>query len=96
MERSAMRAARALLPIALVTSCTAPGSEATGPAPGSVAWYETASPQQVANHFRVQCVAAGYMPGTPEIAECIKREAKAARQPNVARAAAIAAATAGN
>lgn len=96
MARSAMRAARALLPIALVASCTTGGSEATGPAPGSTAWYETASPQQVANYFRAQCVAIGYIPGTPGIAECIKNEAKAAQQSNVARAAAVAAATAGN
>jgi hypothetical protein len=91
-----MRVARALLPMVLVAGCTAGSSVTTGPTPGSAAWYETASPQQIANYFRAQCVAFGHLPGTPEIAECIKKEADAARQSNVARAAAIAAATAGN
>lgn len=96
MARSAMRAAWALLPLALVAACTAVRSEANGPTPGSAAWYETASRQQITNHFRGQCVAFGYLPGTPEMAECIGREASAARQSKIARSAAIAATTAEN
>ena len=59
------------------------------------AWYETASPEKIANYFRSQCVVYGHLPGTPEMAECIGKEASAAKQTNVARSAAIAAATAG-
>ena len=46
------------------------------------------SPKVVANYLRGQCVAYGYMPGTPEIASCIQREAAANKQSNVARSAA--------
>jgi hypothetical protein len=90
----ALRMSCTLLVLALV-GCTSTGDETGGPTPGSDAWYETASPKQIANYFRSQCVAYGYMPGTPEMAECIGKEASAAKQTNVARSAAIAAATAG-
>lgn len=85
-----------LLLLALVAGCTSAGGEISGPAPGSPEWYETASPESIANHFRTRCIAYGYLPGTPEMADCIKKEAAASRQPNIARSAAIAAATAGN
>jgi hypothetical protein len=93
----AIRSAQALLlPVVCAVGCTAVGGESAGSPPGSAAWYETASPEQIGNYFRTQCVASGYLPGTPEMAECIRREANAAKQSDVARAAAIAAATAGN
>jgi hypothetical protein len=85
-----------VLMAALVVGCTGDGGEARGPAPGSPAWYETASVESMASYFRAQCVAQGYLPGTREMADCIRAEASAAGQSNVARSAAIAAATAGN
>lgn len=77
-----------------LVGCTSAGNGPTGPAPGTDAWYATASPEKIANYFRSQCVTYGYLPGTPEMAECIGKEARAAKQANVARSAAIAAATA--
>ena len=84
-----------LLPLALVVGCTSVDSGNSGVVAGSPAWFEAASPKAIANYFRGQCIAYGYMPGTPEIASCIQREAAANKQSNVARSAAIAAATAG-
>ena len=89
-----MQASWMFLLLALV-GCTSTGDGAAGPAPGTDAWYETASPEKIANYFRSQCVVYGHLPGTPEMAECIGKEASAAKQTNVARSAAIAAATAG-
>ena len=84
-----------LLPLALIAGCTSVDNGKSDVVAGSPAWFDTASPKVVANYFRGQCVAYGYMPGTPEIASCIQREAAANEQSNVARSAASAAATAG-
>lgn len=89
-----MQALSTFLLLALA-GCTSASSGTGGPAPGSDAWYETASPEKIANYFRSQCVTYGYLPGTPEMAECIGKEASAAKQTHVARSAAIAAAAAG-
>ena len=84
-----------LLPFALVAACTSVDSGKSDVVAGSPAWFATASPEVITNYFRRQCVFYGYMPGTPEIASCIQREAAANKQSNVARSAAVVAATAG-
>jgi hypothetical protein len=83
-----------LFPFALVVGCTSVDSGNGDVVTGSPAWFATASPEAITNHFRKQCVFYGYMPGTPEIASCIQREAAANKQPNIARSAAVVAATA--
>jgi hypothetical protein len=84
-----------LFPFALVVGCTSVDSGNGGVAAGSPAWFATASPEAITNYFRKQCVGYGYMPGTPEMASCIQKEAVTNKQSNVARSAAIASATAG-
>lgn len=81
-----------LLP-ALVAGCASGSGETSHPAPGSPAWYETASQQSIAEYLRARCVNYGYMLGTSEMAECIRKEASAAGQTNIAHTATMAGAT---
>jgi hypothetical protein len=53
-----------LLPLALIAGCTSVDNGKSDVVAGSPAWFDTASPKVVANYFRGQCVAYGYMPGT--------------------------------
>jgi len=82
-----------LLPLAIVAGCTSTASDTTGPPRGSDAWFETASEQDITNYLRERCVSYGYMPATRAIAECIEGEARAHKQMNVARRAALAGGT---
>jgi hypothetical protein len=82
-----------LLPFLLVAGCTT--AESQGPVVGSPEWFQTASQKDMISFFRGQCVAAGVMPGSPEMAECIQREATLHNQPGIARSSAVAGATAG-
>ena len=85
-----------LLPLALVAGCSTAAGERQGSVAGSPEWFQTATQRDLINYFRGQCVAAGVAPGTREMAECIQTEAAIHNRSDLARSAAVAAATAGN
>jgi hypothetical protein len=85
-----------ILPLVLIAGCTGVDGEKFIGAPGSPAWFSTASPNTVATYFRDRCTAYGFVQGTPEMAQCIQQEAASKRQSNAIRGAAIASANQAN
>lgn len=70
--------------------CTGVDGEHYVGAPGSRAWFATASPDTVAAYFGQRCAAYGFKPGTPEMAQCIENEASNRQHNNALRSIAAA------
>lgn len=70
-----------------LAGCTGVDGETYLGRPGSPAWFSTASPATIATHYRQQCVAYGFAPGTPAMSQCIQREVASGRQAAAARSA---------
>lgn len=68
-----------------LAGCTGVDGERYVGMPGSPAWFATASPDTVAAYFGKRCVAYGFKPGTPEMAQCIENEAQAKQHNNTLR-----------
>lgn len=66
--------------LSAVAGCTGVEGETYLGRPGSPAWFSTASPATIADHFSRLCAAYGFRPGTPEMASCIQKEAAVRRQ----------------
>lgn len=82
---------RSLLLIAAlaVSGCVGPDGSSYIGAPGSPAWFATASPETQASFFRKRCAAYGFPEGSPQMAQCIMSEAGSTRQAASARSTAV-------
>lgn len=74
----------------VLSGCTGVDGEHYVGAPGSRAWFATASPDTVAAYFGQRCAAYGFKPGTVEMAQCIENEAQAKQHNNTIRSVAAA------
>lgn len=81
---------KALLTLLLLAGCTGVDGEHYVGAPGSRAWFATASPDTIAAYFGKRCAAYGFKPGTPEMAQCIENEAQNSQHNNAIRSVAAA------
>lgn len=77
-----------VLSLLLVTACTGANGDKYVGAPGSPAWFATASMDTKMAYFGQQCAGYGYRQGTPEMAQCIASETRDARSDARARMAA--------
>lgn len=60
--------------------------------PGSPLWLRTATAEQQATYFGGICSSYGFVPGTPQMSQCIAEETRTTRQAARDRMAGIAAA----
>lgn len=69
-----------LLPLALLAACSQnpDGSTAFG-VTGSPAWFLTASPEAITEHYRGRCQSYGHQPGTDGMLRCIEQSAERER-----------------
>ena len=90
--RTALSLYSALVALTLVACGTNPDGSTVIGAPGSPAWFKTASPEVMREYFSRRCTAYGYVDATPEMNACIERDARAEIADNEAKARARASA----
>jgi len=81
---------KTLIVLLALAGCTGVDGERYLGAPGSRAWFATASPDTIADYFGKRCAAYGFKQGTPEMAQCIENEAQSRQHNNAIRSAAAA------
>jgi hypothetical protein len=69
-----------LFPLAILAACSQnpDGTTAFG-TKGSPAWFMTATPEAIRNHYQTSCQGYGYMQGTADMTHCIERSATGER-----------------
>jgi hypothetical protein len=61
-----------------VSGCTNP--DGTSGEVGSLAWFDTASPEQVMEHYIQKCEGYGFRRGTEGMANCVAEENRSIRK----------------
>lgn len=69
----------------VLSGCTGTQGETYIGMPGSPAWFKTAAPETIAAYYGDRCAAYGFQRSTPEMANCIQREAMAKQNQNAVR-----------
>jgi hypothetical protein len=70
------------LPFLAIAGCTASQGETFLGAPGSPAWFASATPQTIADYFGQRCESYGFSKDTTEMAQCIEAEAQLGKTQN--------------
>lgn len=48
--------------------------------PGSIGWYETATPEEQRAYYETRCAGYGFKPGTDAMANCVADETRNLRE----------------